>query len=132
MRDLFHESVKLAPRPARLLTAPFLVLLTIVVLVACDSGRSSAQRRDVTFDRDVAPILYKHCAACHQPEDIAPFSVLEYKDVLPWKQTIRQKVAAREMPPWHADPRYGDFANAARLNQQEIDTITSWRSEERR
>jgi len=45
---------------------------------------------------------------------------------LPWKNSIREKVAAREMPPWHADPRYGDFANVARLSQPEIDTIVNW------
>jgi len=102
-------------------------LTTIVIVVATASGRNSlAQKPDLTFTRDVAPIFYKHCAACHQPDDIAPFSVLEYKDVLPWKETIRQKVSAREMPPWHADPRYGDFANMARLSQQEIDTVVNW------
>ncbi|HEX3146058.1 MAG TPA: cytochrome c [Pyrinomonadaceae bacterium] len=102
-------------------------LTTVVIVFATASGRNSlGQKTDVTFTRDVAPIFYKHCAACHQPDDIAPFSVLEYKDVLPWKETIRQKVSAREMPPWHADPRYGDFANVARLSQQEIDTVVNW------
>src|SRR5438093_8370235 len=102
-------------------------LIAACAVMALASGHHSlAQQREVTFTRDVAPIFYKHCAACHQPDDMAPFSVLEYKDVLPWKQTIKQKVSAREMPPWHADPRYGEFANVARLSQQEIDTIVNW------
>jgi len=115
------------PRGKRFAEVLVLFIFMILALVTLSaSHHSSAQSREVTFTRDVAPIFFKHCAACHQPEDIAPFSVVEYKDVLPWKQTIRQKVSAREMPPWHADPRYGDFANVARLTQPEIDTITSW------
>jgi hypothetical protein len=62
----------------------------------------------------VAPIVYEHCAACHRPDDIAPFSILDYEDVLPRKDAIKQKVAAREMPPWHADPHYGDFEKGRR------------------
>jgi len=100
-------------------------LTTIVIVFATLSTRSSlAQKPDVTFTRDVAPIFYKHCAACHQPDDIAPFSVLEYKDVLPWKETIRQKVSAREMPPWHADGSVGHFANERRLSERDIQTLT--------
>jgi len=82
--------------------------------------------RDVTFSRDVAPIFYQHCATCHRPNDIAPFSVLTYRDVQPWAESIREKVSSREMPPWHADPRYGDFSNDMRLSRQEMDTIVSW------
>ncbi len=105
----------------------FVAVAVAFLLCVLGGGQPSrAQQKDITFSRDVAPIFYKHCASCHQPDDVAPFSVVDYKDVLPWKQTIRQKVAAREMPPWHADPRYGDFANVARLSQQEIETVTAW------
>ncbi len=82
--------------------------------------------RQVTFAKDVAPILFKNCAVCHRPDDIAPFSVLSYKDVRPWAKSIREKVISREMPPWGADPRYGQFSNDARLKQSEIDTIAAW------
>src|SRR6185436_6185850 len=102
-------------------------LLGIVLLSISTSARSvSSQPREMTFSRDVAPIFYERCATCHRPDDIAPFSVLHYEDVAPFKDAIRQKVAAREMPPWHADPRYGDFANVARLSQPEIDTVVNW------
>jgi hypothetical protein len=80
----------------------------------------------VSFSRDVAPIFFKRCAECHRPNDIAPFSVLTYKDVRPWARSIREKVITREMPPWHADPRYGHFENDARLSQKDIDTIVAW------
>ena len=97
-----------------------------LLAVSGEARRSVSQQRELTFNRDVAPIFYERCAACHRPDDIAPFSALDYQDVAPYKEAIRQKVAAREMPPWHADPRYGDFANVARLTQQEIDTIVNW------
>jgi Domain of unknown function (DUF3471)/Copper type II ascorbate-dependent monooxygenase, C-terminal domain len=82
--------------------------------------------RNVSFSKDVAPILFKSCANCHKPDDIAPFSVLSYKDVRPWAKSIREKVINREMPPWSADPRYGDFSNNPSLSQNEIDTIVAW------
>jgi mono/diheme cytochrome c family protein len=80
----------------------------------------------VTFSRDVARILYKNCVECHKPNDLAPFSVLTYKDVRPWARSVREKVITREMPPWHADPRYGAFKNDARLSTKDIDTIVAW------
>jgi Copper type II ascorbate-dependent monooxygenase, C-terminal domain/Domain of unknown function (DUF3471) len=80
----------------------------------------------ITFTKDVAPILFKNCVQCHRPDDIAPFSVLSYKDVRPWAKSIREKVISREMPPWHADSKYGNFSNEMRLTQSEIEIIASW------
>src|SRR5262249_27325722 len=67
-----------------------------------DTTRSSSKQ--VTFTKDVAPIFFKNCAECHRAGEAAPFSVMSYKDVRPWAKSIREKVANREMPPWHADP----------------------------
>ncbi len=82
--------------------------------------------KDVTFTKDVAPIFFKSCAECHRAGEIAPFSVLSYKDVRPWAKSIREKVASREMPPWHADPNHGEWLNDRRLTQAEIETIVAW------
>lgn len=87
------------------------------------SGTSSKQ---ITFSKDVAPIFHKNCAECHRPGESAPFSTLTYKDVRPWAKSIREKVARKIMPPWHADPHYGVWANDRRLTQAEIDTIIAW------
>jgi mono/diheme cytochrome c family protein len=80
----------------------------------------------VTFTRDVAPILYKNCAVCHRPGEVAPMSLLSYKEVRPWARSIREVVAERRMPPWLADPHYGEFSNDRRLSQKEIETIIAW------
>jgi hypothetical protein len=89
-----------------------------------DSPPSPAS--EVTFNRDVAPILYKNCVVCHRPNDIAPMSLMTYKEVLPWTRLIRSAVVERRMPPWHADPGVGQFLNDARLSDADIAVIDKW------
>lgn len=79
-----------------------------------------------TFNRDVAPILYKHCASCHHPGDIAPMSLLTYKDARSWAAAIKEAVLLRKMPPWKADPHYGKWSNDASLSAAEIATLVAW------
>jgi len=82
--------------------------------------------KEVTFNRDVAPIFFKNCVVCHRPNDIAPMSLMTYKDTRPWARPIRDAVVNRKMPPWHADPKVGDFINDPRLTDAEIAIIDSW------
>ena len=82
--------------------------------------------KTVTFNKDVAPILFKNCAHCHRPGEIAPMPLLSYKDARPWARSIKEKVATGVMPPWHADPRYGEFTNDRRLAPNDIAAISSW------
>jgi mono/diheme cytochrome c family protein len=79
-----------------------------------------------TFSKDVAPILYKNCVECHRPNAMAPMSLVTYEDARPWARAVKQKVVAREMPPWGADPAIGTFANDPSLKQAEIDIISAW------
>ena len=72
-----------------------------------------------TFTKDVAPILYKNCTNCHRPGEIAPMSLLTYKDARPWAKSIATQVGKSTMPPWHADPAFGDFVNDRRLSDAE-------------
>ncbi len=97
-----------------------------LLVVARTAGASVSVQQEITYNKDVAPIFYQHCAECHRPHDIGPFSVLTYQEVLPFAQSIRQRVAAGEMPPWHADARYGDFQNDRRLNKKDLETILAW------
>jgi hypothetical protein len=108
-----------------------LTALTILAAAFIASPLSSADslaksKASVTFNKDVAPILFKSCVECHRPGEAAPMSLLSYKDARPWARSIREKVVSREMPPWHADPRVGQFSNDASLTRDQIDTITAW------
>ncbi len=81
-----------------------------------------------TFNRDVAPIIFKHCANCHRSGEIAASMPLtSYEEVQPLGQSIKEAVVQRTMPPWPADPdKSVKFRNDPRLSQQEIDTLVAW------
>src|SRR5882757_7132329 len=81
---------------------------------------------EVTFTHDVAPILYQHCVACHHPNDIAPMSLLTYREARPWAAAIKQAVVTGKMPPWKADPAHGKWSNDARLSDSEKNTLLAW------
>ena len=83
-------------------------------------------KREVTYCRDVAPVLQRRCAPCHRPGQVAPFSLLTYQDAVRWARMIREVVLERRMPPWHADPRYGSFRNDRRMTWEEIETVVAW------
>jgi len=79
-----------------------------------------------TFSKDVAPILFNRCAECHRKGEAAPMQLMTYKEVRPWAKAIRERVIARAMPPWFADPAHGKFSNDRSLSQREIETVTAW------
>ena len=100
---------------------------SLVLLASAGAGPAlRAQNQSVTFSRHVAPILYKNCTTCHRPGDMAPMSLLTYKDARPWARSIQRRVVSREMPPWHADPQYGSFSNERKLTDADIATIDAW------
>lgn len=79
-----------------------------------------------TFTKDVAPIFYEHCTSCHRLGEIAPMSLLTYKEARPYARSIADRVSRGVMPPWHADPAHGEFVNDRRLSAREKDTILKW------
>jgi hypothetical protein len=79
-----------------------------------------------TFSREVAPILERRCQSCHRPGEVAPMSLLNYADARPWAESIKEQVVGRQMPPWHADPRYGRFQNDPTLSEEELRTLVGW------
>ena len=81
---------------------------------------------DITFSRDVAPIVFAKCAACHRPGEAAPFSLLTYDDVRRRASQIAEVTRSRFMPPWAPKAGCGDFAGARRLTDQEIKVFTDW------
>ena len=100
--------------------------LPALALAALFPAASPLLCGEITYSADVAPILYKHCATCHHPDDIAPMPLLTYRQTRPWAAAIREAVLTRQMPPWKADPRYGKWSNDWSLGDAEIATIKAW------
>jgi len=81
-----------------------------------------------TFTKDIVPIFQERCQACHRPGYIAPMSLVTYEDARPWARSIKERVARRQMPPWHIDRAVGiqEFKNDRSLTDAQIDTIVRW------
>jgi hypothetical protein len=80
----------------------------------------------VTFSRDIAPILYSHCARCHRPGEAAPFSLLSYADAARHAAQIAYVTQQHVMPPWKPQPGYGHFRGENRLTAAQIAAIQRW------
>ena len=100
--------------------------LVIAFLILVAVPLVSTAQTSATFNKDVLPILQKNCQGCHRPGQIAPMSLLTYKDARPWAKAIKNAVITNAMPPWFADPSYGHFSNERRLKPADIDTIAKW------
>jgi hypothetical protein len=100
----------------------------LVALFAVATPASAQTTPAPTFTRDVAPIFQKKCESCHRPDSIAPMSLQTYQEARPWARSIRDRVASRNMPPWHIDPAVGiqHYKGDRSLTQKELDTIVSW------
>jgi tetratricopeptide (TPR) repeat protein len=80
----------------------------------------------VTFNQQIAPIIYRNCAGCHRPGESAPFSLLNYTDVKRHAAQIAAVTKRRYMPPWLPEPGHGEFAEERRLSDSEIQSIEDW------
>jgi hypothetical protein len=108
---------------------PRVLVILLYILFCCvplARGQDTNSKAEVTYSKDVAPILQKHCIACHRPNDIAPMSLMTYDEVLPFARMIQASVVQRKMPPWHADPAFGEFTNDTRLAEADIAKIVAW------
>src|SRR2546428_14025448 len=101
-------------------------LLAIALAAGVSIAAQDAFDRTPTFNKDVAAIVFNNCVTCHRPNQIAPMSLMSYKEVRPWARAIKDKVTKRQMPPWYADPRFGEFRNDRRLSAEQLDTIIAW------
>lgn len=79
-----------------------------------------------TYARDIAPVIQKRCEGCHRPGQIGPFPLTNYAETRAFATEIKAATGERRMPPWHAEPGYGDFANERRLSDAEIKSIARW------
>jgi peroxiredoxin len=104
------------------------VATPVTEAVGCIIGRvrQPDPSSSVTYSNQIARILQRRCVECHRPGEIAPFSLLEYDEVVGWAEMILEVVDQSRMPPWHADPAHGEFSNDRRLSAEERDQISTW------
>ena len=102
--------------------------LILGAALALPGSASAQQAKQVTFNKDVSPILQSKCQSCHEPGSIGPMSLVTYQDARPWARSIKTRVESRQMPPWHIDRSVGiqHFKNDMSLSDAQIATIVAW------
>jgi hypothetical protein len=102
----------------------YFLAASLMTAAAFGAAKTSPQ---VTFNKDVLPILQDRCQTCHRAGEVAPMSLLTYEEARPWASAIKEAVLLKRMPPWFADPHASKaFSNDRSLSQQEIDTLAAW------
>ena len=108
------------------------VVAALGVVIGLAGPASAANEAEVTYHKDVLPIVQENCQTCHRPSGhnisglVAPMSFMTYEETRPWARAIARKVESREMPPWFASEPKGVFENERGLTDAEIDTILTW------
>lgn len=98
-------------------------ILALVMGIFAFVGNTLGQ---VTYNKDIAPIIYNHCMSCHRQGEIGPMSLTNYEEVKNWAGTIRYVTDQRIMPPWKADHTYSRFLGENYLNDDQIKKIADW------
>jgi hypothetical protein len=98
------------------------------LLVLSAGAAELTNAKPVTFTKDIAPIFQEKCQDCHRPGTAAPMSLITYEEARPWAKSIKARVVARNMPPWHIDPTVGiqKFKNDMSLSDDQIAKIARW------
>lgn len=96
--------------------------------VGCLIGRIKRPVSDsnVTYANQVARVLQKNCVECHREDQIGPFSLTNYDEVIGWGEMMVEVIDEQRMPPWHANPDHGEFANARFMPDSEKQLIRDW------
>jgi mono/diheme cytochrome c family protein len=112
--------------PTGLFAAGVAVSMGLALAVEARPAGQSAGSPGVTFNKDIAPLLWQNCATCHRPDQVAPFSLVTFNEVRPRAREIARVVRSRRMPPWKPEPGHGDFAGVRRLTDAQIALINQW------
>ncbi|MDB5319233.1 MAG: Tetratricopeptide 2 repeat protein [Phycisphaerales bacterium] len=108
------------------LPGQFTSIIALALTVAATARAADPPAPPLTFTRDIAPLVYRHCAGCHAPGGVGPFDLLTYDDVRRHARQIVKVVTARAMPPWLPEPGFGEFAGNRRLDDATIATFQGW------
>lgn len=97
-------------------------------VTGCLIGRKprATPHGEITYHQHIVPLLDKHCVSCHRAGEVAPFSLVEYDEVVGWAEMLREVVAEGRMPPWSASPEHGHFANDPRMSDVEKARLSTW------
>src|SRR6266851_3080216 len=134
-----HEGRNTMTRNRQWGSAESVAVLTIVAAALLASpalvGRQQAARKggqEITFTRDIVPILQRSCQTCHRPGSVAPMSLLTYEEVRPWAKAMKLRTSLRSkpnvMPPWFIEKNVGiqQYKGDISLSDEEIDKIAKW------
>lgn len=113
--DNFHAGKKISP-----INTPIKGCAISFVSVSPKEGKT------VSYAKEVAPLLQKNCVVCHSPGNIGPFAMSSYEKVKGWSSMIREVLLEQRMPPWHADPHHGAFANDRSLSPEQTRMLITW------
>src|SRR5262245_44924420 len=102
------------------------LLLTAITALGTEIPTPRSDQSQITFNKDVVPVLQKNCQTCHRAGGVAPMSFTTFESTRPWAKAIKAAVLSRKMPPWFADPHVGEFRNAPTMSQADIATLTAW------
>jgi hypothetical protein len=104
------------------------IALGALALTSSLFAADTTAAKSVTFHKDVEPIFQEKCQDCHRKGSMAPMSLVTYEETRPWAKSIRQRVASRQMPPWHMDRTVGiqKFLNDRSLSDEQVATIVAW------
>lgn len=103
-----------------------LLILAGVLLAETDTGAHKPITSKYTYSADVFPLFRDRCGVCHQPDGVAPMSLLTFQEARPWAQAIKEEVISLRMPPRYAEPAVGNLTNGQGLTAREIDMIIDW------
>ncbi len=100
----------------------------VAAFLTIPAGVFAAELPKPTFAKDIVPIFQEKCEACHRKGSMAPMSLVTYEETRPWAKAIKERVATRQMPPWHLDKTVGiqQFQNDRSLSDEQIATVVRW------
>jgi len=103
-------------------------VLGVVILLSPTLTSAQSANQDITFSRDIMPILQENCQECHRAEGIGPMPLTNYAEAKLWAPLIQLKVVNRQMPPWHIDRTIGlqKFKNDRSLSDEKVAMISAW------